>query len=469
MDNLRNLSTAERDAANHLHPVSSIHDVLTNGPAVYTGADGVEVFTEDGRRLIDLGAGLWCVNVGYGRAELADAAARMMRNQSFQHLFGGAACPATAELAERLMTQFRETVPTSDMARVFFGNSGSDANDSAIKLVRYYNNLRGLPAKKKIVSRIGAYHGVTVASGSLTGIAGYHKAFDLPIDGVLHTACPHHYGFAHPGESEAAFTDRLIAELEEMIRREGPATIAAFIAEPVMGTGGVFLPPEGYFPKLQAVLDRNDILLIIDEVITGFGRTGQWFGCGTYGIRPDIVSLAKGLTSAYFPMSASIISTRIWEVLTATSAETGAFMHGFTYSGHPVGSAVALANLDVIEGDGLVENARRQEAVLLGSLRDRLGDHPFIGDIRGVGLMAGVEFMADRGAKTPFAAGTAPHRIVAKHATAGGVLTRALPFLPVNSFSPPLSITEGQIEEGISRYAAAVNAAMPELQALARG
>lgn len=469
MDDLRNLSIAERDAANHLHPVSSIHDVLTNGPAVYTGAEGAEVIAEGGRRLIDLGAGLWCVNVGYGRAELADAAAAMMRSQSFQHLFGGVTCPATAHLAERLMTLFRETVPTSDMARVFFGNSGSDANDTAFKLVRYYNNLRGRPAKKKIISRIGAYHGLTVASASLTGIAGYHKAFDLPIDGVLHVGCPHYYGFGRTDESEATFTDRLIADLEEMIRREGPETIAAFIAEPVMGTGGVFLPPEGYFAKLQAVLDRHDILLIADEVITGFGRTGQWFGSGTYGLRPDIVSLAKGLTSAYFPMSASIISTRIWEVLAATSADTGAFMHGFTYSGHPVGCAVALANLDVIERDGLVENARRLEPVLLGALRDQLGDHPFIGDIRGVGLMAGVEFIADRAKKTPFAAGTNPHRIVAKHAAAGGVLARALPFLPVNSFSPPLSITEGQIDEGIGRYARAINAAMPELLALANG
>lgn len=469
MNPLRNLSIAERDRANHLHPVSSIHDVLTHGPAVYTGADGVEVIAEGGRRLIDLGAGLWCVNIGYGRAELADAAAAMMKSQSFQHLFGGAACEPTAQLAERLMTLFRETVPTSDMARVFFGNSGSDANDTAFKLVRYYNNLRGRPEKKKIISRIGAYHGVTMASGSLTGIAGYHKAFDLPVDGVLHTACPHHYTFANPGETEAAFCDRLIAELEQMIAHEGDDTIAAFIAEPIMGTGGVFLPPTGYFERLQSVLDRHDILLVVDEVITGFGRTGQWFGCGTYGLRPDIVSLAKGLTSAYFPMSASIISSRIWQVLSDTSSQTGAFMHGFTYSGHPVGSAVALANLDVMDREGLVENAARLEPVLLGALRDRLSDHPFIGDIRGKGLMAGVEFVSDRGTRTAFPAGTAPHRIVAKHAVAAGVLTRALPFLAVNSFSPPLSITATQIEEGVARYAAAVEAAMPELRALTAG
>ncbi len=466
MSTLRNLSIAELDRANLFHPVSSIDDVLTNGPAVYTGADGVEVVAEDGRRLIDLGAGLWCVNIGYGRAERADAAASMMKSQSYQHLFGGATCEPTVRLADRLMTLFRETVPGATMARVFFGNSGSDANDTAMKLVRYYNNLRDLPAKKKIISRLGSYHGVTLASGSLTGIAGYHKAFDLPIDGVLHTACPHHYTFARAGETEAAYTDRLVGELEAMILREGPETIGGFIAEPIMGTGGVFLPPEGYFAKVQAVLDRHDILLIIDEVITGFGRTGQWFGCGTFGIRPDIVSLAKGLTSAYFPMSASIISDRIWQVLADTSAQTGAFMHGFTYSGHPVGSAVAMANLDVMEREGLVENSARLESVLLGALRDQVGANPFVGDIRGKGLMAGVEFVADRATKAAFAAGTAPHRIVAKHATAGGVLTRALPFLPVNSFSPPLSITAAQIEEGVSRYARALSAAMPELRAL---
>ncbi|MFN4155864.1 MAG: aminotransferase [Paracoccaceae bacterium] len=466
MNHTPNFSLAEMDKASLLHPVTSIADIQANGPAIYTGGQGVELTNADGKSLIDLGAGLWCVNVGYGRTELADAAHAAMVQHSFQHLFGGASCEPTIRLADRLLTLFRDTVPGSDMARVFFGNSGSDANDTAVKLVRYYNNLRGKPLKKKLISRIGSYHGVTVASGSLTGIAGYHKAFDLPVEGVLHTACPHFYAFAQPGETEAAYTDRLVAELEALILHEGPETIGGFIAEPVMGTGGVFLPPEGYFAKVQALLDRHDILLIVDEVITGFGRTGQWFGCGTYGIRPDIVSLAKGLTSAYFPMSASIISTRVWDVLNSTSAETGAFMHGFTYSGHPVGSAVAMANLDVMERDGLVENAARLEATLLGALRDQVGDNPFVGDIRGVGLMAGVEFVADRTTKAAFPAGSAPHRIVAKHATAAGVLTRALPFLPVNSFSPPLSITGDQIEEGVRRYAAALNAAMPELRAL---
>lgn len=466
MTHPRNLSLAEMDRQSVFHPVSSIDDVMRNGPSVYTSAAGVMLRNAAGRDLIDMGAGLWCVNAGYGRAELADASAKAMRELSYQHLFGGASCEATILLADRLLGLFRERAGAPQMARVFFGTSGSDANDTAFKLVRYYNNLRGLPKKKKVISRIGAYHGLTYAATSLTGIEAYHKAFDLPIADVVHTSCPHHYTFSLPGESEQAFSDRMVADLETLIAREGAETIAAFIAEPVMGTGGVFLPPADYFARVQQVLDANDILFIADEIITGFGRTGQWFGTGTYNLRPDIVSLAKGLTSAYFPMSANMVSDRIWSVLENASPEVGAFMHGFTYSGHPVGSAVALANIDLIEREGMVENAAALAPRFVTALRDRLGDNPFIGDIRSVGLMAGVEFVADRANRTAFPAGTGPHRIVARHAIEAGVLTRALPFIPVNSFSPPLSITAGEIDEAMDRYAAAVTSAMPELIAL---
>jgi adenosylmethionine-8-amino-7-oxononanoate aminotransferase len=459
MNDLSNMSLTQMDQLSLFHPVSSISDLQKNGPVIYTHGDGVTVTREGGQTLIDMGAGLWCVNVGYGRRELVEAGATAMQNLSFQHFFGGAAAEPTIRLADRLLGLFRDTVPGSDMARVFFGNSGSDANDTAVKLVTLYNNLRGKPAKKKIISRDGAYHGLTLASASLTGIKGYHTAFDLPLPNTLHTGCPHYYAFKQDGETEAAFTDRRIAEIEAMIDREGADTIAAFIAEPVMGTGGVFLPPEGYFARLQEVLDQHDILLIADEVITGFGRTGQWFGSGTYGLRPDIVSLAKGLTSAYFPMSASIISTRMWEVFADASDDMGAVMHGFTYSGHPVGAAIALANLDVMERDALVSNAAELGPVLLQSLRDRVGDNPYVGDIRGVGLMAAVEFAG-------FPTGTTAHKIVARHALDKGVLTRALPFLPVTSFSPPLSITAAEIDTATDRYAAALKAAMPELDAL---
>ncbi|MDD7972924.1 aminotransferase [Roseinatronobacter alkalisoli] len=459
MNEHTNLSLAQMDQMSLFHPVTSISDLQKNGPSIYTAAEGVTITRDTGATLLDMGAGLWCVNVGYGRKELVQAGAEAMQQLSFQHFFGGASAEPTIRLADRLLGLFRDTVPGSDMARVFFGNSGSDANDTAVKLVNYYNNLRGKPAKKKIIAREGAYHGLTLASGSLTGIKSYHTAFDMPLDNVLHTSCPHYFAFGKDGESEAAYTDRLITELEDMIAYEGADTIGAFIAEPVMGTGGVFLPPEGYFEKLQDVLDRHDILLIADEVITGFGRTGNWFGSGTYGLRPDIVSLAKGLTSAYFPMSASIISTRMWEVFENASDEMGVVMHGFTYSGHPVGAAIALANLDIMERENLAGRSATLGPVLLEALRTRVGDSPFVGDIRGIGLMAAVEF-------TGFPQGAAPHKIVARHATVAGVLTRALPYLPVTSFSPPLSVTEAEIIEAADRYARALKAATPELEAL---
>ncbi|WP_261391218.1 aminotransferase [Roseovarius atlanticus] len=463
MTHPRNVSLDQMDRESLFHPVSSIADVMRNGPSIYKSAQGVSVRNADGRDLIDMGAGLWCVNVGYGRAELADAADKTMREMSFQHLFGGASSEQSILLADRLLNLFRDTADAPHMARVFFGTSGSDANDTAYKLVRHYNNLRGLPDKKKVISRVGAYHGLTYASSSLTGISVYHKAFDLPIPGVLHTSCPHYYGFGLPGEDEKAFAERMVVDLVKLIEREGAETIAAFIAEPVMGTGGVFLPPSGYFEKVQEVLDAYDILFIADEVITGFGRTGDWFATGKYRLRPDIVSLAKGLTSAYFPMSASLVSERIWSVLEEASDKTGAFMHGFTYSGHPVGSAVALANIDLMEREKLVENAATLAPHFAARLRDRLGENPYIGDIRAVGLMAGVEYVADRAKRTAFPDNSGPHRIVARHALEAGVMTRALPFLPINSFSPPLSITKAELDEGIDRFAIAVDKATPEL------
>jgi L-2,4-diaminobutyrate transaminase len=460
-------SLQDMDRASLFHPLTSIAEHMKSGSAIYTSARGVHVQQEQGRELIDMAAGLWCVNVGYGRVELADAAAHAMRQLSFQHLFGAASSQYTIELADRLLRLFRERAHAPHMARVFFGTSGSDANDTALKLVRYYNNLLGRPAKKKIISRIGAYHGVNQGSGSLTGIASYHRNFDLPTHGILYAACPHYYGYSRPGESEAHFTDRLIADLELLIRKEGAETIAAFIAEPVMGTGGVFLPPPGYFPRVQELLEKYEILFIVDEVITGFGRLGEWFGTGAYSLRPDIVSLAKGLTSGYFPMSASVVSQRIWSVLESESDKAGTFMHGYTYSGHPVGSAVAMANLDVMERENLVENAARTGRYLLDSLRVLVGEHPYVGDIRGAGLMVGIEFVADRGTHRGFGPAQSPHRIVAAHSARAGVLTRALPFAAVNSFSPPLSITNRDIDDALERYARALDAATPELRALA--
>lgn len=272
----------------------------------------------------------------------------------------------------------------------------------------------------------------------------------MPVAGVLHADCPHFYRFAEDGEDEAAFCDRMIQNLEQLIEREGGGTIAAFVAEPVMGTGGVLLPPQGYFEKIQQILDRHEILFIADEVITGFGRTGQWFGTGTYGLKPDIINMAKGITSAYFPVSATVVSEQMWRVLEEASSRMGAVMHGFTYSGHPVGSAVANANIDIIERDGLVEKTAENGPYMLERLKAAVGDNPYVGDVRGVGLMIGVEFVTDRATRRPFAPDASPHRIVAKQAMKHGVMTRALPFIAVNSFSPPLSISKSEIDEGSS-------------------
>jgi L-2,4-diaminobutyrate transaminase len=305
-------------------------------------------------------------------------------------------------------------------------------------------------------------------AASLTGIPIYHKAWDLPLPGVMHTSCPHYYRFAKPGESEAAYCDRMIADLELTIEREGPETIAAFIAEPIMGTGGVLLPPEGYFARVQEVLDKHDILFIADEVITGFGRTGQWFATGLYDLKPDIITLAKGITSAYFPVSASVISNKIWDVLESGSAEYGPVMHGFTYSGHPVGGAIGLANLDIMEREGLIENAAKVGPYLLNQLRETVGDHPYIGDLRGEGLVMAAEFIADRETRRPFDPKLAVHRLVAIRAMELQLMLRPLPFIEVIPFSPPLCITEAECDEAVERFAKALDDVTPELHRLAK-
>src|SRR5215470_2634276 len=463
----RNYPLEDIDRETLLHPNTSIVDHLKRGPHIVCEAHGVHVKDGQGRDLIDCGAGLWCVNIGYGRQEMADAAKKAIENLAYSHIFAGSSNEPVIRLAERVLSLFHEKAGATHLSKVFFGSGGSDANDTNFKLVRYYNNLRGKPEKKKIISRLGAYHGVTYAAASLTGIPVYHKAFDLPLPGVVHTSCPHFYRYGLPNETEAAFTDRMVAELEALIAREGAETIAAFIAEPIMGTGGVFLPPEGYFERVQEVLAENDILFIADEVITGFGRTGAWFATGLFDLKPDIVTLAKGITSAYFPLSASVVSEQIWTVLRDASAEMGPLMHGFTYSGHPVGGAVGLANLDIMEREGLVENSAAMGAYLRDCLRERLADNPFVGDIRGAGLMVAVEFVADRKSRRFFDPQTEPHRVVARKALEEGVLVRALPYADVTSFSPPLCITLSDIDEVVERYGRAVDCAMPELRRLA--
>ena len=459
----QDLSLEEMDRHSLFHPVTSIADHLSKDPLIIERGSGVTLTDTNGKQYIDAFGGLWCVNVGYGRERLADAAAAEMRRVGYSHMFNSSSNEPQIRLADRLLRLLHTEAGATQMSKIFFGLSGSDANDTQVKLVRYYNNLRGKPEKKKIISRWGAYHGLTVVAASLTGIPMYHEAFDLPVDGILHTSTPHYYRYAEPGETEEQFSARLAEELEQMIRRQGPETIAAFIAEPIMGAGGVIVPPSGYFDRIQPILEKNDILFIVDEVICGFGRLGSWFGTSFYGLRPDLMSFAKGLTSAYFPLSAVAVSEKVWRVLEDASGEVGIFAHGFTYSGHPVGGAVGLANLDILESEDLVGQAARVGAYLKRGLIDRLGDHPHVGEIRGEGLMIAVELVADRHSKAPLDSALQANKKISNHALEAGLMVRSLAFGDVVAFAPSLTFTESDAERIIEIFANSVEQVMAGL------
>ena len=452
----RNISLEELDKQVLLHPVTSIAEHQDKGPVIFKRAGGVHVYDNNDKSYIDAAAALWCVNVGYGRKRLSEVAKKEMDKIGFYHTFGAASNEPQILLAEKLIELLHEHADCNQISKIFFGLSGSDANDTQFKLARYYNNLRGKPKKKKIISRIGAYHGVSAAAGSLTGIPLYHKAFDLPFDGVLHTSCPNYWKYGNPGESEEEFTSRMINDLEKLILSEDPDTIAAFIAEPVMGTGGVIIPTQDYYQRIQKILKEHDILFIVDEVITGFGRLGSWFGSSFYGIKPDLMSFAKGLTSAYFPMSAVAVAEHVWQVLADGTPEVGVFGHGFTYSGHPVGAAVGLENIKIMEEENLVSNCAEIGSYLKQSLVERLGSHPNIGQIRGEGLMIGVEYCAGQNRKESPEMSPPAHKKVAMAAQERGLLTRALPFLPVNSFSPPLTFNKENADKTVDIYVESV-------------
>ena len=434
------LETLDRESV--LHPATSIADHLRAGPRIMAEGAGLTLVDTDGRRYLDAVAGLWCVAIGYGRTEVADAMAAQSRRLAFYHTFSSMSNEPQIRLADRLLG----LVP-GRLSKVFFGNSGSEANDTQVKLVWYYNNLRGRPRKKKIIARREGFHGSTVAAGSLTGIEAFHRAFDLPLPQILHTAPAHHYRYAAPGQSEEDYASALAAELEQLIEREGPDTVAAFIAEPVMGAGGVVPPPRGYFEKIQRVLRRHDVLMIADEVICGFGRLGAMFGSNVYGIEPDLMTVAKQLTSGYFPLSACFVSEEIWGVLRDGSPDIGPFAHGFTYSGHPVGAAAAMANLDIILGEDLVGNAARVGPYLHERLHAALGALPLVGDVRGVGLIAGVELVADRATRQLFAPDLKVGARIAQRCMEAGLIVRALPGGHVIALSPPLCVTRDQVDQ----------------------
>ncbi len=422
-------SLAELDRASWLHPFSSLADQAAREPLVIREARGCRVTDASGREYLDAMAGLWCVNAGYGRREIADAMAEQAGRLAYYHGFAGAATEPAVRLAAKLL----ELAPVP-MARVFFATSGSEANDTQIKLIWQYQHLRGKPGKRKLVARRRGYHGSTVAAASLTGLPYVHAGFGLPLAGFAHVSPAHWPSESSAGESEDAHAERLARELEETIVREGPDTVAAFFAEPVMGAGGVLVPPASYFARIQSVLKRHDVLLVADEVICGFGRLGRWFGSQRFGIVPDLVTIAKGLTSGYAPLSACLVSAPIVEVLASGAKELGALNHGYTYSGHPVAAAAGLANLAIFERERLVEVADRTGELLQRRLRETCASHPAVKDVRGVGMIAAVEPRQADDAKR-----------LNSLLLADGVLTRAVG--GAIAMSPPLIFGAAEVEE----------------------
>ncbi|MEE4360591.1 MAG: aminotransferase [Pseudomonadales bacterium] len=449
-------SLEARDLASLLHPSTNLALLERTGPLVMERGEGVRIWDTHGKDYIEAMAGLWCTALGYGERSVAEVAAAQMNKLAYGHLFGGKSHEPAIELAEKI----RDLVPIAD-ARVFFGCSGSDANDTQVKLVRYYNNAIGRPRKKKILSRMKGYHGVTVASGSLTGLPSFHTHFDLPMEGVLHLTAPHHRRMAHAGEDEAAFCARLVDELEQTILREDPDTVAAFIAEPVLGAGGVIVPPEGYYDGVQRVLEKYDVLFIADEVICGFGRTGQPFGCQTFGIRPSTMSLAKALSSAYLPISAVVVPEWMVEPITETSGQVGVFGHGYTYSGHPVCAAVASHVLDLYAERDLFAHAARVAGPFQARLRACL-DHPLVGEARGVGLIGAVELEQDPSEARAFDPKLGVGARCAKFAEAAGVIVR--PLGDAIAFCPPLVVSEQEVHEIFDRFGRALDATYASLR-----
>ena len=436
----------EADRRAHLHPFTSAAEHAEALPRMMVEASGIHIRDSTGREYLDAMAGLWCVNAGYGRHTIADAAAEQAHRLPYYHTFSSMAHEPAARLADRLIS-----LAPGDMSKVFFGSSGSDTNDTQVKIVWYYHNVLGKTDKKKIIGRQGAYHGSTLAGASLSGLPHMHRAFDLPLDRFIHVDAPHYWRHAPEGLSELEYSALLASNLEERIVQEGPDTVAAFIAEPIQGAAGVIPPPKGYFEAIVPVLRKHDVLFIADEVICGFGRLGEWWGSDVYGLEPDLVSTAKGLTSGYIPMSACLISEGVWEVLRAGSSQYGPFAHGYTYSGHPVAAAAAMANLDIIEGEGLVQNAATVGAYLQESLRQAFTDHPLVGEVRGVGLIAGIELVQDKETKQPHDPSLAVARRLHELLMDEGLICRAV--FSTLTFSPPLILSRENVDSIVGMFA----------------
>ncbi len=418
---------------------------------VITGGKGVYIVDSEGKRSLDAFAGLYCVNVGYGRAEIAEAIAEQAQQLAYYHAYVGHGTEASITLARMII----ERAP-AHMSRVYFGLSGSDANETNIKLIWYYNNILGRPEKKKIISRWRGYHGSGVMTGSLTGLSLFHAHFDLPRAPILHTEAPYYFRREDRSQTEEQFSAHCATKLEQMILAEGPDTIAAFIGEPILGTGGIVPPPRGYWAAIQAVLEKYDILLVADEVVTGFGRLGSMFGSDHYGMKPDLITIAKGLTSAYAPLSGSIVSDRMWQVLVEGSDQMGPMGHGWTYSAHPICAAAGVANLKLIDDLDLVANAGSTGAYFRAGLQAALGDHSHVGEVRGDGLMAAVEFVEDRDDRRFFDPARKIGPAVAAEMLQRGVIGRAMPQGDILGFAPPLCLTRPEADTIIKAAAGAV-------------
>ncbi|HNP35521.1 MAG TPA: aminotransferase [Woeseiaceae bacterium] len=458
-------ATAEQledwDRSTVFHPSTDLnaHEKgLLGPPRIMETAQGMELIDRSGKKLLDGFAGLYCVNVGYGRTEIADAIYEQAKQLAYYHTYVGHSNEPLIRLSRRIIDMAPENMRT-----VFYGLSGSDANETQIKLAWYYQNIVGQPKRRKIISRKRGYHGSGIYTGSLTGLPVFQTHFNLPVDDVLHTVTPHYYWGAEPGMSETDFSRWCADQLESLILAEGPETIAAFIGEPVLGTGGIIPPPEGYWHAIQEVLRKYDILLIADEVVTAFGRLGTNFGSTLYGIEPDLITIAKGLTSAYLPLSGVVVGERVWKVLQQGCEQHGALGHGWTYSGHPVCAAAALANLDIIERENIVDNARVVGAYLQKRLHDDFDDHPIVGEVRGVGLLGALEFVKDPASKTRWDPETKVGPRVAKACLDRALIARAMPHGDILGMAPPLVATESDIDEIVLRVHQAVDAVADEL------
>jgi len=452
---LRNDQLDQWDRENFFHPSTHLAEFARgNVPQrIVTGGSGCHIEDRDGNRLLDAFAGLYCVNAGYGRSEITDAIAQQAKELAYYHSYVGHGTEASITLAKMILDR-----APANMSKVYFGLSGSDANETNIKLVWYANNILGRPEKKKIISRWRGYHGSGLMTGSLTGLELFHNKFDLPMPQVLHTEAPYYYRRADRSMSEADFVAHCVSALEQMIETEGAGTIAAFIGEPVLGTGGIVPPPEGYWPAIQAVLDKHDILLIADEVVTGFGRLGTMFGSDHYGMKPDIMTIAKGLTSAYAPLSGSIISEKLWSILEQGTDENGPIGHGWTYSAHPIAAAAGVANLQFIDDHKLIAQAGEVGAYFNTAMADALRGHPNVGEVRGDGMLCAVELVrnADDAVFFDSSEKVGP-RVASAMLEQSNVIARAMPQGDILGFAPPFCLTRDDADEIVAAAVRAID------------